>query len=251
MILSDDILVQIGITVAKLGGTRDFVRFALTSRRLKRLLIDSEETISNIIRSKVDKSKSFLLPSHSSSPIIVHNLEQLAFFDDCCDTDGYNLLEENRLLLTYGDSGLDLNFACMSQVMHLLKNHPSARVSLEIHAPAGIASQFLADCIGQRIGEIMKECIEEIQKVQIARVRSWGSLGSEQALQSQHPYGEMAQYVGWVEFFVGLGNPEDDTFIEMPPRPDFYDSLQNHTPRSFSRASREAYRAIFHDGAHV
>ena len=47
--LPDEVLVRIGLFVAKLCGIEDFVRFSMSSRRLKALLRDSERTTRKVV----------------------------------------------------------------------------------------------------------------------------------------------------------------------------------------------------------
>jgi hypothetical protein len=55
--LPDEILAHIGIFVAKLCKTRDYYHLSLVSKRMKGLLMDSQETLSEVILIRLSASK--------------------------------------------------------------------------------------------------------------------------------------------------------------------------------------------------
>jgi len=104
--LPDDIVVKIGKSVAKLCGLRDFVSLSRASKRLKRLLIDSEETVSDVIRIRIDCSySSYFL----SSPFAVRTLEQMGFYESCVAAGHHYLLEETNKFHNFEDTEIEFN----------------------------------------------------------------------------------------------------------------------------------------------
>lgn len=104
--LPDDIVVKIGKTVAKFCGLRDFVFLSRASKRLKRLLTDSEETVSDVIRIRIDCSySSYFL----SSPCSVCTLEQMGFYESCVAAGHHYLLEETNKFHNFEDTEIEVN----------------------------------------------------------------------------------------------------------------------------------------------
>ena len=97
--LPDAILVRIGTSVAELCGLEDFLSLSLTSKHFYGLLMDSKETISEVIRVKTIKGEEssankIWLPSYSLRPLRLRTLKQLALYESLKKL---NLLSENRL----------------------------------------------------------------------------------------------------------------------------------------------------------
>jgi len=100
----------------------------LPFRDSKQLLAKSN-IVSEIIRMRVDVLQSFSLPSHSSTPIVFRNLEDIAFCEDLCFR-GHNLLEENIVPIgIFYTTELDRIFKAFS----LLKMRPNDRLVLNAH----------------------------------------------------------------------------------------------------------------------
>ena len=122
--LPDDVLVAIGLSVAKLCGARDYLALSKTSNRLQHLLVDSHETVHEILRFKTAwMHRSLALPSwcnnsknnsksrqsrcrqtttRSAAPAVVaQSLEQLQVYESL---ESLELLEEHRILGIVGCS---------------------------------------------------------------------------------------------------------------------------------------------------
>jgi len=87
-------------------GLENTCFFCKPPKRLQKLLIDSEETISEIVRittSKIDDS-AFSLPSCSSlpEPTIVRMLEEVALYEGCIRGQ-HNILEEDRVQISFSE----------------------------------------------------------------------------------------------------------------------------------------------------
>ena len=172
--LPDEILVTIGTSVARVCGIQDFVYLSMASKRLKKLLVDSEATVSEVIRirsSRIDATASaMLLPSSSPSsswPIGIHTLEQLRFYESVVGQHHHNLLEENRVHFEFAELEIDSSsIDLIETVQRLLQKHPSASVVLDAHcgtpAPSEIAwlySHYRGNVVYEAIVAAVNPCI--------------------------------------------------------------------------------------------
>jgi len=238
--LPDEILVKIGMSVARVCDIKDFVSLSSCSKRLKMLLLDSEPTVSKVIRirtSMIESSQPPLLASCSpkTQPISesVRTLQQLEF---CESVARHRLLEENRL---YGqhDNFLDCSFPApttpsyseirgrIDAVQDILRKYPSATIVLDAHTGTQAPDQ-MADMLSFHRGTKVREALSSRMLHRID-MRAWGKKVSVLASASKHPHGTMArQGKGWVEVFVRLETMSRrgrfETTIELPPRPEFY-----------------------------
>ncbi len=253
--LPDDILVRIGTHVGKLCGIKDFLALSSTSKRFKRLLTDSESTVSEVIRIRIsqindDAAVQNLLSAAGSSPPDVRTLKQLSFFESVAN---HKILQENRI---YGRNGDILDYAPMDTtsrpfhersshlegievklankdtialilgVQDVLKHFPSATVVLEAHSgaqtPGGIADLY-SNYRGDVVREVMTMGAEEL--LDRFTTNGWGSKVTQQAAKSEHPYAALAkQGMGWVEVYLRFPDIDgsNNEGLELPPRPEFY-----------------------------
>jgi len=250
--LPDAILVHIGNTVAKLCGVRNFVRLSQTSKRLRRLLIDSQETATNVLRIRTAQininHSNTIVSSLSSTPIILRTLEQLALYESCCGCYGEclekgapqpsNVLEKNLISWMSEDEFDDL----VDAVQTILEKNPSASVLLDLHTgsddtlvtdPAPIGMKFL-----RAILNIPASCRYDPMDPRFQRVsmRNWERRVTETVIasKSKEPYAQNAKSGGgWVEIFLRIEEryPYEPEYmntiqLELPPRPDFYKTLR-------------------------
>lgn len=254
--LPDDILTRIGTHVGKLCGIKDFLALSSTSKRFKRLLMDSESTVSEVIHIRTSQiiendSVDNLLFAAGSSPPEIHTLKHLSFFESVAN---HKILEENRI---YGRNGDILDYAPMDVtagrpftqrtshlegievklankdtielilgVQDVLKHFPSATVVLEAHSgvqtPAGMADLY-ANYRADVVRDVMVMGAEELEDR--FTTNGWGSKITQQASESEHPYAALAkQGMGWVEVYLRFPGRDgsNDEGLELPPRPEFY-----------------------------
>ncbi len=219
--LPDEILVDIGKSVATLCGVHGFVLFSRTSKRLRRLLMH-RETIAAVIgegNSRIQRNRSFmLLPSCSSEQIVASTLEQLAFYESIKEQ---NLLEENRFTPQLG-----------SKIRTILNQHPSSILLLDAHSGRG---ELMATTPYGHFDYRAKHAYEkivvatgtnDISSEDRIRIRVWGRAVAEKASESLHPYsGKARKGKGWVEIFFRIPG-QASNMLELPPRPDFYRELE-------------------------
>ena len=213
--LPDTLLVAIGTFVP----TRDFVRFSMASKRLKQLLMDSEAVVAEIIRMRIDTLQSFSLPSHSSSPIVVRNFEQLVFCEDLC-FNGHNLLDGNQIALP------DCYTADLDRILNafsVLKTRPSDRLVVNAHCGLGFDDVITYLCASVFVDGALERIsiITQLPK-ENCKVIDWGQRVSREVAKSQHPYREMARKpeILLEIFFERMF--EGGFRIQMPPIPDYY-----------------------------
>ena len=159
-VLPDAILVNIGISVAELCGLQDFVSFSLTSKHFYGLLMNSKETISEIIHIETESNETPSttdnnpwLPSFSLRPLRLRTLKQLALYESLKKL---NLLSENRLCTSPNlqrDNRVRFDYSdleiCQSdhgrincdilihRIRNLLELHPNLHVILDSHSGTG------------------------------------------------------------------------------------------------------------------
>jgi len=246
-ILPDEMLVRIGISVAKLCGIQEFISFSQVSKRMKRLLMDSEATLSNVIRVRIRQST---VPLSSVDAAAIRNLPQLAFFESLVQ---HNIFQENRVHFEFADLQIadSDSIALVKAVRSILSKYPFASVILEAHcgtpAPTEVAwlyshyrGKVVRTAIVSGTGSLDEddndEAVEDPQLRGRVGIRAWGKMVTEIVSQSQHPYRELArQGRGWVEVYMRIESSISSTerILEFPPRPDFYSQTPN-TPREYT-----------------
>ena len=249
--LPEEILVRIGTSVAKLCGIRDFVSLSLVSKRMKRLLIDSEATIADVIRIRAKRINQSSFVSSPIKPMKIRTLEQLTFFETVVR---HNIFQENRVHFDFADLQVadSDSMALIKVVRTILNRYPAVSVILEAHcgtpAPTEIAwlySHYRGKVVRRALVSVEEKEIEWLADAPMEEdsqirgrvgIRAWGKMVMEIVSQSQHPYGELArQGRGWVEIFLRMeqDSPEADRILEFPSRPDFYNQTPT-TPREYT-----------------
>ena len=222
--LPDEILVNIGRHVAKLCGARDYCRFSQASRRIYCLLM-RHEILNRVLEeanSRFQRNRSsILLPSFTSTPMMVHTLQQLAFLEYILE---HKFLDENRFHPRLG-----------AKVQEILNRFPSATLVLDAHSgrrellattPYGYFDYRAKHAYERIVSSENNDTGASISPERV-RIRVWGRTVAEKASESDHPYSMTAKKgKGWVEFFFQLTDANGET-LELPPRPDFYNGLES------------------------
>jgi hypothetical protein len=239
--LPDDVIVRIGTSVAKLCGIQDLVFLSRASKRLKKILVDSQENLTEIIRVRTLGGCSMQLPSSSPATPMTQNistLEQLAFYEIVA---GHNLLEENRIIGTIGCHNEDdiieifdtinLHF-CLNLVVlaleKLLPRFPSFTVVLDAHCGTEVinnndnnnSERTDAYYHGCKVHKTIRDNLSHNDNNSNINdddmddrflIRPWGRRVAKRASTSEHPHGGLAQKgKGWVDVFFCLGDRDRD-----------------------------------------
>jgi hypothetical protein len=270
LMLPDDVIVHIGKSVATFCGIQDFVCLSLTCKRFQKLMIDSKETVSEVIRIRTRTSLSDTSGMLMPRPVSIHTLEQLSFYEsvtrlnllaDNRICENPNLQEDTRVHFEYADLVIDnaksnAKSDLFSAVRAILERHPSASVVLDAHS--GIpAPEKVALLYSHVRGRVVLEAImsgenpvvtdERIRKgysitpnMELQNrisLRAWGKSVSTIVSQSKHPFRSMAiKGRGWIEIYLRMENNDPNMGIVLPPRPKYYNRVAR-TPGEFPVAN--------------
>ena len=140
-LLPDDLLVQIGKTVARLCGAREFVSLSRTCKRMNSLLTDEQVVEDVLERANDDMVKDICteggrLPLEYQSMdswIELNTLERLALYDSLLE---HGLFEQNYITFKkpfQRSEFIKANVKLISSIQTVLKKNPSASVVLDAH----------------------------------------------------------------------------------------------------------------------
>mmetsp|Transcript_20547 Transcript_20547/g.33043 ORF Transcript_20547/g.33043 Transcript_20547/m.33043 type:complete len:287 (+) Transcript_20547:116-976(+) len=239
-LLPDDSLVAIGTTVGKFCGITDYIHLGQSCQRIHRLLLSSDEVISDIIRytvetylSRSEEQQEDVAPDDpipKDNVADIKTLEQLSLFERL---HSYGLMRDNRIRFHFDTMDIDHSdgsFEKIAAIPSILEKYEPYAISVVLDAhcgtqmPSGIAEQVSWYRGQVVVDEICKACPYVFEEYSI-NVHGWGKRAVTAAARSQHPYSEHARSgEGWVEIhFQILGNQAGEV-LELPFRPDYYNS---------------------------
>ncbi|KAL3904007.1 MAG: hypothetical protein SGARI_005124, partial [Bacillariaceae sp.] len=229
--LHDDALVTIGEHVGKLCGAPTYVRFALTCKRMKRLLLpeqddddpivametdsDDEEgeeedgsnsVIRNVIRARarcfinscsLPLSPLFPVPKDWASQI--KTLEQLALFELWYD---HPFSRDNRIKFDFASSTVHTAYrAAIDSLREIMERFPTMSLQLDAHCgkatPPQIAMPFSQHRGESAVAFICGEHGEHLDPTRISMI-PWGKRIAHRVAKSDHLFGSYAREgKGW------------------------------------------------------
>lgn len=265
-LLPDGVLVDIGVSVAKVCGLRDFVSLGMTSKRLRAILLQSEATIADVIRcrtrpflkSKQDERRrepSSTIPYVSPPPptpsaiesLQLRTLEDLWFFEcvygSSCRLAQHDIRYFGTAARRFPSRRVQKKF--VSKILRsVLRTFPSAIVVVEYHESSSTSTAAAPGAIDLSFVDGIFFCDElNINWKYHDRVllRRWDKTLGRESPDPDHYLVIERRSCWWMEVYIRLTRTSGLTEnpLDLPPRPNYYQGDFPPSRRETEQAIRE------------